>query len=64
MARKYNNPRKPYIVSMRVTDEEMDKFRQIMEMTNLSAADLMRDAFALLRQQWELSHDTHMPLQN
>ncbi|GAB7025485.1 hypothetical protein [Geotalea toluenoxydans] len=64
MARKYNNPRKPYIVSMRVTDEKMDKFRQIMEKTNLSAADLMRDAFNLLRQQWELSHSTHMPLQN
>lgn len=64
MARKYNNPKKPYIVSMRVTDEEMDKFRQIMEMTNLSAADLMRDAFTLLRQQWELSHGAEMPLQS
>ncbi|WP_243374237.1 hypothetical protein [Geotalea sp. SG265] len=64
MARKYNNPKKPYIVSMRVTDEEMDKFRQIMAVTNLSAADLMRDAFTLLRQQWDLSHDTGVSLQS
>lgn len=64
MSRKYNNPKKPHIVSMRITDEEMEKVRKLTELTNLTAADLMRDAFNLWRQQWELSHQIDAPLQN
>lgn len=63
MARKYKNPKRPHIVSMRITDEEMEKVRRLSEMTELTAADLMREAFTLLRQRWELSH-ADMQLRN
>jgi hypothetical protein len=63
MARKYNNPRKPHIVSMRITDQEMENVRQLMELTNCTAAELMRDAFLLWRQQRDLTGMPDVPLQ-
>lgn len=39
---------KPNIVSMRVSDDEMEDLSRIMELTNRKASDIMRDAFRLL----------------
>jgi hypothetical protein len=55
MPRKYKNPRKPYIVSMRITDDEMECIQQLTTQMNKSASDLMRDAFTLFRSQWEIA---------
>jgi hypothetical protein len=55
MPRKYKNPRKPYIVSMRITDDEMVCIQQLTSQMNKSASDLMRDAFVLFRSQWEVT---------
>ncbi|HEY6871802.1 MAG TPA: hypothetical protein VI298_03630 [Geobacteraceae bacterium] len=55
MPRKYKNPRKPYIVSMRITDDEMECIQQLTSQMNKSASDLMRDAFVLLRSRWEMA---------
>lgn len=53
--RKYKNPKKPNIISMRISDEEMESIQQIMEQTNKRATDLMREAFALFASRWEVS---------
>lgn len=55
MPRKYKNPKKPNIVSMRITDDEMVSIQQIMELTEKRPADLMRDAFMMFKAHWEMS---------
>lgn len=45
--RKYKEITKDTIVSARITDDEMCKVRQLMEVTNLSASELLRKAFHL-----------------
>lgn len=55
MHRKYKNPRKPNIISMRISDEEMESIHQIMEETDKRATDLMREAFALFASRWQMT---------
>ncbi len=55
MARKYKNPRKPNIVSMRIADDEMENIHKLMALTNKSASDLMREAFSLFNEQWQMT---------
>jgi hypothetical protein len=45
MKRKYKEITKDTIVSVRVSDGEMYDVKQLMEMTNLSASEIMRKAF-------------------
>ena len=59
MPRKYKNPRKPNIVSMRIADDEMENIQRLMEQTNKSASDIMRDAFSMFRSHWEMSGTAH-----
>lgn len=47
--------KKPNIVSIRITDQEMEDIKQIMDRTNRRASDLMRDAFELFATKWEVS---------
>ena len=47
MKRKYKEITKDTIVSARISDEEMEHVRQLMYVTNLSAAEIMRKAFQL-----------------
>jgi MOSC domain-containing protein YiiM len=44
---KYKVPQKPYVVSLRITDDEMDSVRKLMNLTNKGASELMREAFRL-----------------
>jgi len=44
---KYKVPQKPYVVSLRISDDEMDHVRELMNMTNKGASELMREAFKL-----------------
>jgi hypothetical protein len=38
---------KPTIISARISDEEMENVRQLMEETHMSASEIMRSAFQL-----------------
>ncbi len=58
MPRKYKNPTKPYIVSMRITDDEMKCIQQLTLQMDKSASDLMRDAFELFKSRWEMATST------
>jgi len=59
MPRKYKNPKKPNIVSMRIADDEMENIQRLMEQTNKSASDIMRDAFSMFKAHWEMSGSAH-----
>ena len=48
----YTNTR-PSVVSVRVTDEQMEDIRRLMEATKKSASDVMREAFALFAEKIE-----------
>lgn len=47
MKRKYKEITKDTIVSARISDDEMLSVKQLMEVTNLSASEIMRKAFHL-----------------
>jgi hypothetical protein len=47
MRRKYKEITKDTIVSARISDDEMKSVKLLMEVTNLSAAEIMRKAFHL-----------------
>ena len=64
MARKYKNPKKPNIISLRISDDDMEIVQQVMDSTNTRASDLMRDAFAMIRARWEMSLCAETPLEN
>ena len=64
MTKKYKNPKKPNIVSLRISDDEMEIVQQVMELTDSKASDLLRDAFALIRARWEMSLRADAPLEN
>jgi hypothetical protein len=55
MSRKYKNPKKPNIVSVRVTDEEMATVQQLMDATSKRASDLMREALLLFTSELKLA---------
>lgn len=46
---KYSDPQKPYVVSMRISDEEMSRIQELMQATNKGASELMREAFQLFK---------------
>jgi len=50
MGRMRENPRYN-VSSMRISDEERETLRQIMEATNKSVSDIMRDAMELFKTQ-------------
>lgn len=50
MGRMRENPRYN-VISMRISDEERETLRQIMESTNKSVSDIMRDAMELFKTQ-------------
>lgn len=40
------------VISVRVTDEEMEDLQQLMELTNGNATGILRKALALFSAQW------------
>ncbi len=50
--RRYKNPKKPNIISVRITDEEMAVVQQLMDATSKRASEVMREAFILLKSEW------------
>jgi len=55
MGRKYKNPKKPNIVSVRITDDEMAMVQQLMDATSKRASELMREAFLMFKSEWHLA---------
>lgn len=47
--------KKTNIISIRVTDAERDEIQKMMDSRNKKASSIMREAFSLFREQWELS---------
>lgn len=50
MGRMSENPRY-YVISMRISDAERDSLEQIMNVTQKSVSDIMRDAMELFKAQ-------------
>ena len=51
-SRLYTNT-KAKIISARISDEEMENVRQLMEVTHMSASEIMRSAFQLQIQRFK-----------
>jgi len=52
---KDKSNKKANIISIRMNDEERDAIQQLMETRNKKASVIMREAFALFKEQWEHS---------
>lgn len=61
---KDKNSRKANIVSIRMTDEERDEVQRMMDSRNKKASFIMREAFTLFREQWEMSRRMDMPIEH
>mgnify|MGYP001147728188 CR=1 FL=1 len=55
---KYKIPHKPYVVSMRISDDEMEHIHELMRLTNKGASQLMRDAFLLFKSEFATTLNT------
>lgn len=61
---KDKSARKGNIISIRMTDEERDAIQKLMDSRNKRASSIMREAFNLFREQWEMSHRMETPIGN
>lgn len=52
MGRMRENPRYN-VISMRISDEERDTLEQIMQTTQKSVSDIMREAMELFKNKWD-----------
>ncbi len=53
---KYSDPKRPYVISMRMSDDEMMRIKELMQVTNMGASELMREAFQLFKSEVISSH--------
>jgi predicted transcriptional regulator len=51
MGRMRENPRYN-VISMRISDEERETLQEMMQSTQKSVSDIMREAMALLKNEW------------
>jgi len=61
---KDKSSRKGNIISIRMSDEERDAVQQLMDSSNKKASFIMREAFALFKEQWEMSRRLEHPVEN
>jgi CBS domain containing-hemolysin-like protein len=47
---------KTTIISMRVTDDEMETVQKVIALTNQRASSVMREAFQILLSRWQEAH--------
>ena len=57
MGRMRENPRYN-VISLRISDEERDRLQKLIETTNMSVSDIMREAMGLFTCQIEKSLET------
>jgi len=46
---KYKLSQKHHVVSLRISDDEMKQIRELTQLTNKAASELMREAFHLFK---------------
>jgi uncharacterized protein (UPF0261 family) len=51
MQRQYKQ-KKTNVISIRVSDEEMEGIQRVIAATNMRASQVMREAFQLMAKQW------------
>ncbi|HEY5513555.1 MAG TPA: hypothetical protein VIK40_07930 [Geomonas sp.] len=61
---KDQNTRKGNIISIRMSDEERDTIQKMMDTRNKKASFIMREAFSLFKEQWEMSRRMETPIEN
>jgi len=61
---KDKSNKKANIISIRMSDEEREAVQQLMDSRNKKASFIMREAFALFKEQWELSRRMDSPIEN
>jgi predicted transcriptional regulator len=61
---KDKSNRKANIISIRMSDEEHEFIRKLMDSRNERASFIMREAFSLFREQWEISRHMESSIQN
>ena len=59
---KDKNGRKGNIISIRMNDEERDLVQKLMDSRNKKASSIMREAFTLFKEQWEMSRRMETPI--
>lgn len=52
---KEKTAKKANIISIRMSDEELNVIQKIMDTRNMKASFIMREALSLFREQWEMS---------
>ncbi|TSK05334.1 MAG: hypothetical protein FPO08_17710 [Geobacter sp.] len=52
---KDRSQKKVNIISIRMSDDERDAIQRLMDKRGKKASFIMREAFALFREQWEIS---------
>jgi predicted transcriptional regulator len=61
---KDSSGRKGNIISIRMSDEERDVIQKMMDSRNKKASFIMREAFSLFKEQWEMSRRMETPIEN
>ena len=61
---KDRSQKKANIISIRMSDEERDAVQRLMDSKGKKASSIMREAFALFKEQWELSRRMDSPIEN
>ena len=61
---KDKSNKKANIISIRMSDEEREAVQQLMDSRNKKASFIMREAFALFKEQRELSRRMDSPIEN
>ncbi|MBJ6800742.1 MULTISPECIES: hypothetical protein [Geomonas] len=56
---KDRSQKKVNIISIRMSDDERDAIQKLMDKRGKKASFIMREAFALFREQWELTRVSH-----
>jgi len=60
---KDRSQKKANIISIRMSDEERDAIQRLMDSKGKKASSIMREAFALFKEQWELSKRMESPVE-
>jgi len=61
---KDKSSKKANIISIRMSDEERDEIQRLMDSRNKKASFIMREAFAMFKEQWELSRRMESPIEH
>lgn len=61
---KDRNSKKNNIISFRMSDAEREVIQQIMDARDKRASTVVREAFSLFLQQWEMGRALETPLQH